>query len=69
MKIKKIISNILWISFFSTSITAYVYNLIFVLNISNFQLKMSEELIAIIGCFIPPIGVIHTFYNWYNFVL
>lgn len=43
-------------------------NLFFVLNIQNFQMKMGEPLISIIGCFIPPVGILHTFYTWYQYV-
>lgn len=69
MKTSKIMNELSWIFIFGTLIFAYIQNLTFVLNINSFQLKMGEDLISIIGCFIPPIGVIHTFYNWYNYVL
>lgn len=57
-----------WIIFYLIIIEAYMQNLFFVLNIQNFQMKMGEPLISIIGCFIPPVGILHTFYTWYQYV-
>ena len=69
MKIKNVIGNIFWSCLFSIFIAAYIQNLVFVLNIQNFYMKMGEDLISIIGCFVPPVGIIHTFYVWYYYVL
>ena len=69
MKIKNVIGYTGWGFFFSIFIIAYIQNLIFVLNIQNFYMKMGEDLISIIGCFVPPVGIIHTFYVWYYYVL
>lgn len=69
MKIKNVIGYTGWGFFFSIFIAAYIQNLVFVLNIQNFYMKMGEDLISIIGCFVPPVGIIHTFYVWYYYVL
>ena len=64
----KILNKTPWIIFYLIIIGAYIQNLFFVLNIQNFQMKMGEPLISIIGCLIPPIGILHTFYTWYHYV-
>ena len=50
----------LWIVGF----VGYISNIIFIFKLESFT-ATGETILAIIGVFLPPIGIIHGIYTWF----
>ena len=59
-----VIAIILMISFWVTLIGGYITNIIYLIKAESF-IATNEALLATIGVFIPPLGIIHGIYTWF----
>lgn len=42
----------------------YISNILFIFKLENFT-ATGETILAIIGVFLPPLGIIHGIYTWF----
>lgn len=50
--------------FIITMMVGYISNIIFIFKLESFT-ATGETILAIIGVFLPPIGIIHGIYTWF----
>ena len=59
-----IIAGILLLGFWITLICGYITNIIYLIKAESF-IATNEALVATVGVFIPPLGIIHGIYTWF----
>ena len=60
----QIIAGILLLGFWLTLIGGYITNIIYLIKAESF-IATNEALLATVGVFIPPLGIIHGIYTWF----
>ena len=60
----KLIAVILLLGFWLTLIGGYITNIIYLIKAESF-IATNEALVATIGVFLPPLGIIHGIYTWF----
>ena len=59
-----LIAGILLLGFWLTLIGGYITNIIYLIKAESF-IATNEALVATIGVFLPPLGIIHGIYTWF----
>ena len=59
-----LIVGILLLGFWVALIGGYITNIIYLIKAESF-IATNEALLATIGVFIPPLGIIHGIYTWF----
>ena len=59
-----IIAGILLLGFWITLICGYITNIIYLIKAESF-IATNEAILATIGVFVPPLGIIHGIYTWF----
>lgn len=59
-----LIAGILLLSLWITLIGGYITNIIYLIKAESF-IATNEALVATVGVFIPPLGIIHGIYTWF----
>ncbi len=59
-----LIAGILLLGFWIALIGGYITNIIYLINVESF-IATNEALLATIGVFVPPLGIIHGIYTWF----
>ena len=59
-----LIVSILLLGFWVALIGGYITNIIYLIKAESF-IATNEALLATIGVFIPPLGIIHGIYTWF----
>lgn len=52
------------VGFIITMIIGYISNIIFIFKLGTFT-ATGETILATIGVFLPPLGIIHGIYTWF----
>lgn len=60
----QLIAGILLLGFWLTLIGGYITNIIYLIKAESFT-ATNEALVATIGVFLPPLGIIHGIYTWF----
>ena len=60
----QLIAGILLLGFWLTLIGGYITNIIYIIKVESFT-ATGETILATIGVFLPPIGIIHGIYTWF----
>lgn len=60
----QLIAGILLLGFWLTLIGGYITNIIYLIKAESF-IVTNEALVATIGVFLPPLGIIHGIYTWF----
>jgi hypothetical protein len=60
----QLIAGILLLGFWLTLIGGYITNIIYLIKAESF-IATNEALVATIGVFLPPLGIIHGIYTWF----
>ena len=64
----KLIGLSMWLlfifSFIGALICGYITNIIYLIKAESF-IATNEALVATVGVFIPPLGIIHGIYTWF----
>lgn len=60
----QIIAGILLLGFWIALIGGYITNIIYLIKVESF-VATTEALLATIGVFVPPLGIIHGIYTWF----
>ena len=60
----QIIAGILLLGFWIALIVGYITNIIYLIKAESF-IATNEAILATIGVFIPPLGIIHGIYTWF----
>lgn len=60
----QLIAGILLPGFWITIIGGYITNIIYLIKVESF-IATNEALVATIGVFLPPLGIIHGIYTWF----
>ena len=60
----QIIAGILLLGFWIALIGGYITNIIYLIKAESF-IATNEAILATIGVFIPPLGIIHGIYTWF----
>lgn len=59
-----LIAGILLLGFWIALIGGYITNIIYLIKVESF-VATNEALLATVGVFIPPLGIIHGIYTWF----
>ncbi len=59
-----LIAGILLLGFWIALIGGYITNIIYLSKVESF-VATNEALLATIGVFVPPLGIIHGIYTWF----
>ena len=59
-----LIAGILLLGFWIALIGGYITNIIYLFKVESF-VATNEALLATIGVFVPPLGIIHGIYTWF----
>ena len=59
-----VIANTLMVGFWVALTGGYITNIIYLIKAESF-IATNEALLATIGVFIPPLGIIHGIYTWF----
>lgn len=59
-----VIAGILLLGFWVSLIGGYITNIIYLIKAESF-IATNEALVATVGVFIPPLGIIHGIYTWF----
>lgn len=59
-----VIAGILLLGFWVSLIGGYITNIIYLVKAESF-IATNEALVATVGIFIPPLGIIHGIYTWF----
>ena len=60
----QIIAGILLLGFWIALIGGYITNIIYLIKAESF-IATNEQLLATVGLFVAPLGIIHGIYNWF----
>jgi len=60
----KLIAGILLLGFGLTLVVGYITNIIYLIKAESL-IATNEALVATIGVFLPPLGIIHGIYTWF----
>lgn len=60
----QIIAGILLLCFWIALMGGYITNIIYLIKVESF-IATNESILAIIGVFVPPLGIIHGIYTWF----
>ena len=60
----KLIAGILLLGFGLTLVAGYITNIIYLIKAESL-ITTNEALVATIGVFLPPLGIIHGIYTWF----
>ena len=60
----RLIVGILLLGFWIALIGGYITNIIYLIKAESF-IATNEAILATIGVFIPPLGIIHGIYTWF----
>lgn len=60
----QVIAGILLLGFWLTLIGGYISNILYIFKLETFT-ATGEIILATIGVFLPPIGIIHGIYTWF----
>ena len=60
----QIIAGILLLGFWIALIGGYITNIIYLIKAESF-IATNEAILATIGVFVPPLGIIHGIYTWF----
>ena len=60
----RLIVGILLLGFWVALIGGYITNIIYLIKAESF-IATNEALLATIGVFVPPLGIIHGIYTWF----
>ena len=60
----RLIVGILLLGFWIALIGGYITNIIYLIKVESFVVT-NEALLATIGVFVPPLGIIHGIYTWF----
>ena len=60
----QIIAGILLLGFWIALIGGYITNIIYLIKVESF-IATNEAILATIGVFVPPLGIIHGIYTWF----
>ena len=60
----RLIAGISLLGFWIALIGGYITNIIYLIKVESF-IATNESILAIIGIFVPPLGIIHGIYTWF----
>lgn len=58
------ITGLTLLFFWVAGFVGYISNILFIFKLESFT-ATGETILAIIGVFLPPIGIIHGIYTWF----